>query len=490
MPLGFERLNERRKRPNDCINFIKPLETSDKELAQDFLERIAAICYPVMRANHITVMALEEYEANLEFVGRNFNAGEVIQLCLKAPFSGRWLPFRHVQMVMMHELAHCKQMNHSKFFWQVRNDYAAHLRELWAKDYYGEGLWGKGQTLLSGRYATEHMPEAASEVKSLCGGTYRGRGNKRKRKGPDDKPKVTYAERQQRRIARKFGVHGEGAAVGEDVSIKSELEKGKKTAAKPTVAKSKRGRDLRAAAALARFETIKQPTLEETIKTESDSELDWSDSYYGEVDDADQLVDDQGQHVKDAAGHGLVRVCEDEDPADDNARREMDELRAIDGTIIKREPGELMTDSDSSTESELETIPAPTKTNTKSSARPLNDKTLPRTTPALSKNSSKDKAPTNPTPKPTTSSKPKANTKPSRSDPPPSTTPPPLSTGMCPICSFANDPGTATCMVCAHVLDKRKIPGAWQCKSPECVSSQYVNAGDCGICGICGAAKQ
>lgn len=55
-----------------------------------------------MKTNHIYVMALEEYPPNPEFVGRNFNAGEVIQLVLKSR-SGRWLPFEYVQMVMMHE---------------------------------------------------------------------------------------------------------------------------------------------------------------------------------------------------------------------------------------------------------------------------------------------------------------------------------------------------------------------------------------------------
>jgi hypothetical protein len=55
-----------------------------------------------MRDHHLSVMSLEEYEPNPEFVGRNFNAGEVIQLVLKAR-SGHWLPFNYVQMVMMHE---------------------------------------------------------------------------------------------------------------------------------------------------------------------------------------------------------------------------------------------------------------------------------------------------------------------------------------------------------------------------------------------------
>lgn len=56
-----------------------------------------------MRENHILVTSLEEYEPNREFVGRNFNAGEVVQLVLKSPSTGQWLPFNYVQMVMMHE---------------------------------------------------------------------------------------------------------------------------------------------------------------------------------------------------------------------------------------------------------------------------------------------------------------------------------------------------------------------------------------------------
>ncbi len=52
-----------------------------------------------MKEHHISVMSLEEYEPNAEFVGRNFNAGEVVQLVLKARFTGRWLPFEYVQVL-------------------------------------------------------------------------------------------------------------------------------------------------------------------------------------------------------------------------------------------------------------------------------------------------------------------------------------------------------------------------------------------------------
>ncbi|GAB7357289.1 hypothetical protein MBLNU459_g8258t1 [Dothideomycetes sp. NU459] len=327
--LGFERINERTKRPNSLINFIKPLEGQDKELAQDFLERVAAICYPIMKANHIVVMSLEEYPPNMEFVGRNFNAGEVIQLVLKSPGTKQWLPFKHVQMVMMHELAHCKQMNHSKFFWQVRNSYADELKALWSKSYTGEGLWGRGQTLLSGRYTTEHMPDAASEPRSLCGGTYRRQGKKRKRGERSDKAKVSYAERQQRRIAKKFGVAGlNGVTLGDDEHTRNQLERNKYNPTKPRVAKSKRGRELRAAAALARFETNKasevkpEPISLDTTDDDNESETD---------DEGDDLGGFNPEH-----NPNMVKVCGDEDPKDDDAQREMRELHDIDQQSLKK----------------------------------------------------------------------------------------------------------------------------------------------------------
>lgn len=38
------------------------------------------------------------------------NAGEVVQIVLKNPNTGAWLPFSFVLGVMIHELAHIKQM--------------------------------------------------------------------------------------------------------------------------------------------------------------------------------------------------------------------------------------------------------------------------------------------------------------------------------------------------------------------------------------------
>lgn len=77
MPLGFLRLNERSQRPNSHINFIQPLPNrgSDTAIAQCFLERIAAQCYPIMKEHGLAIMTLAEHEPNAEFLGRNFNAG-------------------------------------------------------------------------------------------------------------------------------------------------------------------------------------------------------------------------------------------------------------------------------------------------------------------------------------------------------------------------------------------------------------------------------
>lgn len=543
--LGFERINERVKRPNALINFIKPLEGPHKALAQDFLERVAAICYPIMKENHIAVMALEEFPANLEFVGRNFNAGEVIQLVLKAPHTGEWLPFKHVQMVMMHELAHCKQMNHSRAFWKVRNTYADELRALWSKEYTGEGLWGKGQSLVTGQYMTNHMPEAANAPANLCGGTYRSSGG-RKRKRKEDKPKVTYAERQQRRIAKKFGVNG--VALGDDEGIRAKLEsgqKGTKPAVKPRVAGSKRGRELRAAAALARFENVKKETIKDEPKSEPTSDDDYeTDSDY-EISPAERSMNPEDGN--------MVRVCENEDSKDEDAQREFDELREIDlapsnaqntrstQALTKGKAKEAVVRDDASTESDDEqdldgrrnltkpppkpqhgtthSIPDDLSTDSEdevvevtSIVKPENKKReLSKTTaPKTQNKQSQDSAGRKPqlkrielddddstasedgalnTAPPKAPSPATAALEPNTTNPPPTSTPAVQSHPTCPICSLENEATAALCAACSHVLNPALMPNSWKCQSLNCCGVGYVNPGDYGVCGLCGAGK-
>ncbi|KAL9049322.1 MAG: hypothetical protein Q9162_007272 [Coniocarpon cinnabarinum] len=337
MPLGIQRLNQRQRHPNDRITFIKPLLGPTSDIAHQFLSRIAAQCLPIMKSHSLSVTTLEEHEPNREFVGRNFNGGEIIQLVLhpllKTGGAGdRWLPFGYVQMVMMHELAHCVQMNHSRAFWAVRNGYAEEMRGLWGRGYTGEGMWGRGRALESGAFDHARMPDADEMPQNLCGGTYRRRGRKRRR-GANTQgggEKLRYAERKQRRIEKKFGK--EGQDLGGDEAVRRYLEKGKLKDTAPRVAKSKRGRDLRAMAVELRMKR-------EKAEREADEELRREDQDNGgggeEEETVDEYEDGSGDEVSEGE-NGMVKVCDDEDGDDQDARNEMVELSQMNGFSYQR----------------------------------------------------------------------------------------------------------------------------------------------------------
>ena len=425
-----------------------------------------------MREQHLYVMTLEEFPANREFVGRNFNAGEVIQLVLKSPTSGRWLPFEYVQMVMMHELAHCKQMNHSRAFWAVRDTYAAHMRTLWAKGYTGDGLWGRGALLRTGQWERNTVREGEILPEHLCGGTFRSRGRKRKAR-----PTLSYQERKERRIQKKFGKNG--VALGADEETKVKLEKGKRVKAKPRVAGSARGRELRAAAALARFEQQKEgktASVKDEDETDSGSESDYDDSDFPDLDSKD-AIDVDGERLVDAKGRGLVKVCEDEAGDDPGAMNEQEELQNVfRGGHIKREspgtsdnripthpPTSHVKDEPAGPESGLYSIPA---------APPSPSQGIP--SPAIEKTTCQVKLGSG-----------------KRGSPPEASAPNEGRTEgtACSMCSFINAHAAVTCDLCANVLNPAANPNCWCCPQTTCKDSMYRNSGDCGICGLCGQRR-
>lgn len=439
-----------------------------------------------MREHHLYVMSLEEFPPNREFVGRNFNAGEVIQLVLKSPATGRWLPFEYVQMVMMHELAHCKQMNHSRAFWAVRNAYASQMQGLWSQGYAGDGLWGRGAKLETG--AWEGNTVRAGEVlpEHLCGGTYRSRRRKRKAK-----PVLSYQERKQRRIEKKFGKHG--LALGSDEETKVKLENGKKVKGKPRVAGSARGRELRAAAALARFEQQKEVKTEEVKEEEETDSGSESDNEAVELDGKDAL-DLDGSRLVDDKGRGLVKVCEDEDEADPEANKELQELQDVFRRKIKQE----------SPDTDLELVAVAPSSRGPSSSRQQDrsqgtDTDLQASTSngapdkAIKKQVAKKSLPPDQTTLVADNSQVKIRQREKEKvkvEETPSSSHNPPSSKACPVCSFENPRSAAvTCSMCANVLDPTTTPGAWKCPSHLCKDSKYWNSADCGICGLCGKKR-
>lgn len=235
-------------------------------------------------------------------------------------------------------------MNHSKAFWAVRNQYARDMEGLWRDSYTGEGLWGKGRELSTGRFKRQTIRADDVLPEHICGGTYRTNRRSRKRKAANT---LTWKEQKERRVLKKFGAGG--VALGEDEETKVKLEQGKKAKGKPRVAQSQRGRELRAAAALARFEDNKVKKKEEeeveVIKIESDDSGDEV-----EILSVPDAVDIDGTKMVDKDGVGLVKVCEDDEGDSSEASDEMRELlRSFQGgpsgqgskpaPAVKKEPG-------------------------------------------------------------------------------------------------------------------------------------------------------
>ncbi|RKF60302.1 DNA-dependent metalloprotease WSS1-like protein [Erysiphe neolycopersici] len=425
MPLGWERINATKSSPNKNVVFIKPRTGPDESSSQEYLERIAAQCVPIMKKHHLYVLSLEEYEPNLEFWGRNFNNGEVIQLVLKSPSTGRWLPFNFVQMVFMHELAHCKEMNHSKAFWSLRNKFAFEMKALWERGYTGEGLWGKGTLLSETSFSCKSLEKDEVLPEFMCGGTYRTRvGRKRK-----TRTKLTSKEREEQRIRKKFGANG--MTLGADEDVKLELENKKRILNKPKVARSNRGKELRAAAALARLEAEKEISCANDGEIETDSGLEIYEVYEEDQNDSNpeikDAIDVNGKRLLDRKGQGMVKICESTGQVDDDSRMELNELFKL---------------------SNLETPDNLKENTTKLNLNPFK--------PSVEKKMEEKK----------------------------------IDHLTCPVCSFVDSNVSVTCSVCLNVLRPDLDLKSWKCDKPTCANKLYVNTGDSVFCGICSLKKE
>jgi hypothetical protein len=451
----------------------------------------------------------------LIILGRNFNYGEVIQLVLKSPSTGHWLPFKFVQMVMMHELAHNKQMNHSKAFWAIKNGFSSEMNALWAKGYTGDGLWGRGVLLENGKFSHEQLGEGEVLPEHMCGGGFVSRASHKRK----IKPKITYKEQKERRIRKKFGKAGllrfristkryvltrslgvSGMTLGADDEVKVKLEKGKRPVGKPRVAGSARGRELRAAAALSRFETAKEePMIKgEDLVTDSDTDSDNEEHLFIKTEPND-AVDINGSKLLDLDGKEMVKVCEDEDKNDDDAQKELQELRAL-GSISKLSRSSL---------AKAKYLPQNQPLQEVNGRKPQN---------ALKSDASESsksfqghrkfegiealvKSPKQPDPGPRDKFPNRILVKAEDGE---STTSKAkdwtvvtliadvtknVAVDSCPVCSVEKDTEALTCCVCSHVLRPNFVPNSWKCQNSACQDSMFLNAGDVGLCGLCGSRR-
>lgn len=350
-------------------------------------------------------------------------------------------------------------MNHSKAFWAVRNGYADEMRTLWSKSYTGEGLWGRGTSLRTGAFEANTVRPDEILPEHLCGGTYRSRRRKRKAKH-----ELSYQEKKERRILKKFGKNG--VALGEDEEVKAELENGRMTQSRPRVARSKRGRELRASAALARFDQQKKTDEDEAkVKVEDDDTAsEYESETASEKEEGPEATGIDGKRILDQKGHGMVRVCGDESPEGDDARNELQELKSS----IRQAKGPNLGSSSS---------PPNLHTTLSGKGTPENI-----TNPDKATDLSLDKKGKMAAKESTHSSG-------------------VVSQGLgdsangrdhgrvCSMCSFENGPVSLTCGVCSHVLIADKDPKSWKCERATCSGSRYLNAGDSGACGVCGERK-
>jgi len=277
--------------------------------------------------------------------------------------------------------------------------------------------------------------------------------------------------------------------LGADDETKAKLEKGKRPAGKPRVAGSARGRELRAAAALSRFEVAKEePKIkDEDLVTDSETESDIDDQAFIKTEPND-AVDIHGEKLLDLHGNSMVKVCEDDDKDDEDAKRELQELRAFGGPFQRSKVSSYSISKDAQRTQGSQVTKEP---------KSLKPKDVSKSSAALQKSAGSNvaektsrKPPTpNSTGGPPTSSltvkeaDPSTVGKEERDN---------LVAGIengCPICSVENEPTALTCAVCSNVLRPEFVANSWRCKSSACQYSKFVNAGDVRLCSVCGSRK-
>ncbi|WBW72893.1 WLM domain metallopeptidase implicated in DNA repair Wss1 [Schizosaccharomyces osmophilus] len=233
------RLNDD-EHPNEYVVFITAVKDEQEQLAKDYLNRIAAMAFPIMKSNGFGVTSLDEVTYNSQFWGRNWNKGECVELVLRDS-RGNWLPFEFVMDVFLHELCHIWRGPHDKTFFNHLARLRQDLTELYAKSYKGPGKYMTWDSfpladVVAGLRTVAHRGVTlapSAPTGNLCGGSLRRKRNERRATGS--------------RVGKKKNTKA-GQKLGFDLDERKNLLH---STSKPQ-AKSNRGREARLVAAVKR----------------------------------------------------------------------------------------------------------------------------------------------------------------------------------------------------------------------------------------------
>ncbi|KIJ70022.1 hypothetical protein HYDPIDRAFT_79182 [Hydnomerulius pinastri MD-312] len=262
------RLNEHESNPNPHVNFISVLPMADAEVedtARQLLRALAAQVKPIMKSHGFVVNSLEEYEYNRVFAGRNWNAGETVELVLRTA-DGSLQPIHWLMSTLCHELAHIKHMNHGPAFQALWRQLRQEVRALQNRGYYGDGYWSSGTRLADSARIAGQGIEMGDLPEYMCGGahtrarptSYKRNRRRRDGAGPSNHTGAQTSKKRKAgsRVTNSSAFKSTGKALNEDVD---EERKGLGTGFRKK-AGSKRAREERALAAERRVQALQGGT--------------------------------------------------------------------------------------------------------------------------------------------------------------------------------------------------------------------------------------
>ncbi|KAG8730523.1 hypothetical protein FRC12_020219 [Ceratobasidium sp. 428] len=231
------RLNAKTDSPNPYFNFISALPSflrvhdfPSEQNAKELLNALAAQVRPICKKHGFTVNSFEEYEHNQVFLGRNWNAGETIEIVLRRS-DGRFHNIQQLIQVLCHELSHIKHMNHGASFQQLNAQLCHEVTVLRSKGYFGDGMYSSGSRLEdSAEVAGRGLGASDSDLPEyMCGGAQQRQRASTIRRGPrraGAHATTTKRRKAGTRVTSKYAFEGSGQALNEHITNETEKKAG------------------------------------------------------------------------------------------------------------------------------------------------------------------------------------------------------------------------------------------------------------------------